>query len=107
MKNIPHHGKTVLLNAGDTKGGQKSIFADGLDDGSFPVYIGAQESGTIGLKVRQDRFGRERSRLAPSPDDNTSASRIKCHQDALTADGAPGRREKECWRLPHGTPRSR
>jgi HEAT repeat protein len=36
---VLYHGKTVLLNAGDTKGGQRSIFADGFDDGSFWIEI--------------------------------------------------------------------
>ena len=39
IQSVLYHGKTVLLNAGDTKGGQRSIFADGFDDGSFWIEI--------------------------------------------------------------------
>jgi len=39
IQSVRYHGKTVLLNAGDTKGSQKSIFEDGFDDGSFWIEI--------------------------------------------------------------------
>ncbi len=39
IQSVLYHGKTVQLNAGDTKGGQRSIFSDGLDDGSFWIEI--------------------------------------------------------------------
>ncbi len=39
IQSVLYHGKTVLLDAGDTKGGQRSIFNDGLDDGSFWIEI--------------------------------------------------------------------
>lgn len=40
IQSVLYHGKTVLLNAGDTKGGQRSIFDDSFDDGSFWIEIG-------------------------------------------------------------------
>jgi hypothetical protein len=40
IQSVLYNGKTVLLNAGDTKGAQRSIFDDGLDDGSFWIEIG-------------------------------------------------------------------
>jgi hypothetical protein len=40
IQSVLYHGKTVLLNAGDTKGSQRSIFNDGFDDGSFWIEIG-------------------------------------------------------------------
>jgi HEAT repeat protein len=39
IQSVLYNGKTVLLNAGDTKGAQLSIFADGFDDGSFWIEI--------------------------------------------------------------------
>ena len=39
IQSVLYHGKTVLLNAGDTKGVQLSIFADGFDNGSFWIEI--------------------------------------------------------------------
>jgi len=39
IQSVLYHGKTVLLNAGDTKGDQQSIFADGFDNGSFWIEI--------------------------------------------------------------------
>jgi hypothetical protein len=39
IQSVLYHGKTVLLNAGDTKGAQRSIFEDGFDDASFWIEI--------------------------------------------------------------------
>jgi hypothetical protein len=39
MQSVLYHGKTVRLNAGDTKGAQISIFADSFDSGSFWIEI--------------------------------------------------------------------
>jgi hypothetical protein len=40
IQSVLYHGKTVRLDAGDTKGSQQSIFDDGFDDGSFWIEIG-------------------------------------------------------------------
>jgi len=40
MQSVLYRGKTVRLNAGDTKGAQISIFADSFDTGSFWIEIG-------------------------------------------------------------------
>jgi len=39
IRSVLYNGKTVRLNAGDTKGAQRSIFEDGFDDGSFWIEI--------------------------------------------------------------------
>jgi hypothetical protein len=39
VHSVLYNGKTVLLNAGDTKGSQRSIFEDGFDNGSFWIEI--------------------------------------------------------------------
>ena len=56
IQSVLYHGKTVLLNAGDTKGSQRSIFDDGLDDGSFWIEIsrvlGAGEKDFLAEKYR-------------------------------------------------------
>ena len=50
IQSVLYHGKTVLLIAGDTKGVQLSIFADGFDDGSFWIDISRElEAGEKAL----------------------------------------------------------
>ena len=70
IQSVLYYGKTVLLNAGDTKGGQRSIFEDGFDDGSFWIEISRD------LEPREKAFLAERYRHLTSEQRDVMIQRL-------------------------------
>jgi hypothetical protein len=57
VASVISHGRTVRVVAGDTKGGQQSIFADGLDGSSWLELTGEMTAAErVFLKTRYPRL---------------------------------------------------